>query len=35
MNKAWLCAAGIKISFPQRDIHLDTRNPLEFKILNK
>lgn len=26
--------AGIVIAFPQRDIHLDTKGPLEFKMLN-
>jgi small-conductance mechanosensitive channel len=26
--------AGIVIAFPQRDVHIDTARPLEFKILN-
>lgn len=26
--------SGIVIAFPQRDIHLETKGPLEFKMLN-
>ena len=26
--------AGIVIAFPQRDVHLDTEKPLEFRIVN-
>jgi potassium efflux system protein len=26
--------AGIVIAFPQRDIHLDTQKPLEFRLVN-
>ncbi len=26
--------AGIVIAFPQRDVHLDTTTPLQFKILD-
>ena len=26
--------AGIVIAFPQRDVHLDTQRPLEFRIID-